>query len=564
MLDVRTVLRKAAQYWLASAVVAALAGIPFALLLGLLYGAREQPLAGFLRGLRLLEVLALLVFAVVVWRLRRHVMLAVDRLFFREPTTRADPRRPRPERQDVGLDRGARPCGDGAGRAIAPPDLDRCPGDDAARRKPRAGGIRAAPAPASSLLAAKLLTHGKPWTVDLARASGPFRDLPEEDRIWLGDAGAAVLVPLIGSAGELDGVLALGPKRSELPYSRQDHLLLEAVGGVTGIWFESRRLRGSRAARDVRADESRATECVTCGRVAGSDAQSCPECGHAMRAAALPEQLFGKFRLERRIGEGGMGIVYGATDLTLGRRVALKTLPRTSPEDADRLRREARAMASITHPNLALILGAESWQGTPVLVLELLAGGTLETRIAGGPLPPREAFEMAYRMALVLERLHASGLLHRDVKPSNVGFSEEDEPKLLDFGLVEILRDVVPRRPLSVDVSIEESGFAGTPLYMSPEALEERRPEPGFDLWGLAVVAFEAVTGRHPFERDTTAATLAAIRRGWTDELRDRLPSGAGAANAFFETALSAERRRRFGTASDLAERLLETASSLS
>ncbi len=122
----------------------------------------------------------------------------------------------------------------------------------------------------------------------------------------------------------------------------------------------------------------------------------------------------------------------------------------------------------------------------------------------------------------------------------------------------------MPRRPLSVDVSIEESGFAGTPLYMSPEALEERRPEPGFDLWGLAVVAFEAVTGRHPFERDATAATLAAIRRGWTDELRDRLPSGAGAANAFFETALSAERRRRFGTASDLAERLLETASSLS
>jgi serine/threonine protein kinase len=258
-----------------------------------------------------------------------------------------------------------------------------------------------------------------------------------------------------------------------------------------------------------------------------------------------------------------MGVVYGATDLALGRRVALKTLPRTDPEDAERLRREARAMAAVTHPNLALILGAETWQGTPVLVLEYLAGGTLEARLGAGPLPPREALEIAWRMARVLERLHGSGLLHRDVKPSNVGFTEEGEPRLLDFGLVRILADVLPARADVLAASFEETGFAGTPLYMSPEALDGRRPEPGFDLWGLAVVTCEAITGRHPFERGSAGATLEAIRGGWRDELRGRLPGAALPAAGLFETALAAERARRPGTAGELAESLRKAADAL-
>jgi serine/threonine protein kinase len=244
--------------------------------------------------------------------------------------------------------------------------------------------------------------------------------------------------------------------------------------------------------------------------------------------------------------------------------VALKTLPRTDPADAERLRREARAMAAITHPNLALILGAETWQGTPILVLEYLAGGTLETRLAAGPLPPRDALAIALRMAHVLERLHASGLLHRDVKPSNVGFSEEGEPKLLDFGLVQILADVLPARADALAVPCEETGFAGTPLYMSPEALDGRRADPGFDLWGLAVVTFEAIAGRHPFERESASATLAAIRSGWRDALRSELPPAiTQPAAELFAVALAAERTRRPGTAAELAERLRKTADRL-
>lgn len=213
-------------------------------------------------------------------------------------------------------------------------------------------------------------------------------------------------------------------------------------------------------------------------------------------------------------------------------------------------------MAAVTHPNLALILGAETWQGTPILVLEYLAQGTLEKRIHEGPMPPRATFEMALCIARVLERLHASGLLHRDVKPSNVGFSEDGDPKLLDFGLVQILRDVVPARAHAVAAPVGETGFGGTPLYMAPEALDAGRPDPGFDLWGLAVSTFEALSGKHPFERSSAGATLAAIRGGWDDSLRALLPADAGAAAELFEVALAPQRSQRPGTAAEFAERI--------
>jgi hypothetical protein len=556
VLDVRTVLRKAAQYWLAVTVVVTFAGLPSLAVLALLYASRDEPLSRIFGGARGVEIAGLAALSAVVWRVRRPVMLTVDRLFFREPYSPEEVLAAIAQESHTAatLEGLVSAVTSRIGRAVHPESIGVLVAAPATGDfVPVACGLRTLPG--GSALAERLGRHGAPLPVDLARPAAPLRDLPDEERVWLGDAGATLLVPLVGSAGAVDGILALGAKRSELPYSREDRLLLEAIGGATAMGIENRRLRDRGLAADVGA-ESRAHECVTCGRITAPDSDRCGECGGRVREAALPERLFGKFRLERRIGEGGMGVVYGAMDLALNRTVALKTLPRTSPEDAETLRREARAMAAITHPNLALILGAETWQGTPVLVLEHLSGGTLEARIARAPLAPAEAFEIAHRMARVLERLHASGLLHRDVKPSNVGFTAEGEPKLLDFGLVQILADVVPPRPHSVETLIEETGLAGTPLYMSPEALDAGRPDPGFDLWGLAVVVFEAVTGVHPFERATAGETLAAIRRGWTRELALRLPPRAGVAADLFESVLAAERARRPNTASVLAERL--------
>jgi hypothetical protein len=558
VLDVRTVLRMAAQYWLTSVVVALLAAIPFAILLRLLYEGRDEPLRALLFGSRGPAIVGLLIVGVTVLRLRRSVMLADDRIVFREPydpqrvlgalTIRTQP--------DTSVDRLARSIVEQVGAAIHPESIGILVNSLADQAfVPVGPPLRSLPH--DSALAERLRGHGAPIAVDLARPAEPLRDLPEADRVWLGDAGAAMLVPLVGASAELEGLLALGPKRSELPYSRADHQLLQSVADAASLGLENRRLRGSGSAVLPRGAEERASECVSCGCVGEPSAASCGECAKPVRESALPRDLFGKFHVQRRIGQGGMGVVYGAVDIALDRPVALKTLPRTSPEDAERLRREARAMAAVTHPNLALILGAETWQGTPILVLEYLGGGTLESRLRDGPLPLRRTFEIAACLASVLERLHGSGLLHRDVKPSNVGFSEAGDPKLLDFGLVRILRDVVaPRSVEPVLGAMTETGFAGTPLYMSPEALASGRPGPGFDLWGLAVVAFEALTGVHPFERASSSATFLAIRDGWSDANRSLLPEDAGAVAAFFESALAADAHRRPSTAAELTEQI--------
>jgi hypothetical protein len=562
VLDVRTVLRKAAQYWLAAGVVAALAGIPFVWIAVLLYQERGDALGEVLGGPRGLSLLLLLAAGIGVLWLRRFVMLGVDRIFFRAPydAERILALLAYEARSAASSERLARSVMEQVEAALHPESIGivalPAEGD---KLVPVASPLRSLPR--RSTLVARAARHAEPIPVDLGRPGALLHDLPEPERTWLGDAGAALLVPMLGAEPELDGILVLGPKRSELPYTRQDRMLLQAVGGAAGIGFENRRLRGSTSGAR-RTSETRAFECVPCGRLVSPGAAACSECGGSLREAALPAELFGKFQLEQRIGEGGMGVVYRALDLGLGRRVALKTLPTTNPEDAERLRREARAMAAITHPSLALILGAETWQGTPVLVLELLAGGTLETRLAGGALPTRDVVEIAGRIARVLQRLHGAGLLHRDVKPSNIGFTEDGEPKLLDFGLARILAEVRSARVTPSDDSIAESGLAGTPLYMSPEALDGGRPDPGFDLWSLSVVTFEALAGRHPFERGSARETLAAIRAGWSPDLAAWLPADAEPYRDLFESALDPDRGHRPGTAAELAELLSKSAES--
>ena len=218
-------------------------------------------------------------------------------------------------------------------------------------------------------------------------------------------------------------------------------------------------------------------------------------------------------------------------------------------------------MAAITHPNLALILGAESWRGTPILVIEYLAGGMLAARIARAPLGSERALDLAIVMAHVLERAHGAGILHRDVKPSNIGYTDDGVPKLLDFGLARIAGDLAVSATPGRD--LEATGLAGTPLYMSPEALAGGRAEPGFDLWSLAVVVFEAAGGIHPFERGTAVDTYRAIQRGFDDAVAERLRDDRPAVRKLFESALAPSRSRRPATASELAQELELAAASL-
>jgi hypothetical protein len=567
VLDVRTVIRKAAQYGLARLGFAALAALPFALVVALIFRIRTEPVESLFEGWRALWIAALLGAGALVLRMRRPVMGAIERLLFREPyDARTIVAEVAAQSRAAGsaseLARSVTGEIDAALHLESIGFLVEAPQHDA--YLPLLGALRQLER--SSALARLLAEESQPLRVDLDRRASPLQSLPEEERVWIADAGAALLVPLVGGESGVAGILTLGPKRSELPYSREDLLLLSAVGSSAGIGLERQLLRQAADAGALRAPEERgAAECAACGRVGVPGLTACTECGGAVRSCPLPQTLFGKYRLERRIGRGGMGVVYLAKDLTLGRDVALKTLPATSPEDAARLRREARAMAAITHPNLALIFGVETWQGTPILVIEYLAGSTLADRLPQGPLPWGEALELTLVLANALERAHRSGILHRDVKPSNIGFTEEDVPKLLDFGLVRIARpDAVLRSgEVAVDGAVTESGLAGTPLYMSPEALSGERSDPTFDLWSLSVVAFEAIAGRHPFERETPEATLRAIQQGATIDMREARPDCPEPIVDLFGKVLARERSRRPSTAREFASRLRSTVEAL-
>jgi len=567
VLDVRTTVRKAAQYSAARIAVAALAGAPFGWASWVVFEARHEPAAALLGGARSLRLLVPVALGAFAFRLRRRVMLGVDRLFFREsydPQTVLADVTARARAADS-LEEIAVSLRDELDRALhldgfellyAAPDAQ---GDFL----PILGALR--PLPVTSALPERLAGSRRPVVVALERSEGLSADLPLADRQWLADAAAHALVPLARSGSGLCAFLVVGRKQSELPFSREDLLLFETLAAAVGGVVETQLRCAAERVRPAAGRASRETvaECRDCGSLqppAGGARDGCTACGGGLRAAALPREPFGRFRLDRRLGEGAMGIVYLATDLELARPVALKTLPVTQPEDAGRLRREARAMAAVSHPNLALIHGLESWKGTPVLVMEYLAGGTLGERIGGERLPAAQMRACAAAIARALACVHGAGLLHRDVKPSNIGFAADGAPKLLDFGLVQIASRYAggALSDAGIDAPSGRTGLAGTPLYMSPEALALGPPEPGFDLWSLAVVAYEALTGVHPFERADWAQTLGAIRAGWTDALAPPLAGTDGAAE-FFADALARDRSRRPRSAAALALALDDT-----
>ena len=196
-----------------------------------------------------------------------------------------------------------------------------------------------------------------------------------------------------------------------------------------------------------------------------------------------------------------MGIVYLALDTSLDRLVAVKTLHRLSPSEARRLRREARALATLQHGHLEMIYAVESWRGSPILVLEYLAGGTLAFRLGRGPLDVADAVELGVTMAEALHSLHRVGVLHCDIKPSNIGFTAKHVPKLLDFGLATAAstrQAPMSSRPAAVVqmttdthtdtfaghafLETRGAGPAGTLMYMSPEAIDGAAPDVTFDL----------------------------------------------------------------------------------
>jgi serine/threonine-protein kinase len=280
--------------------------------------------------------------------------------------------------------------------------------------------------------------------------------------------------------------------------------------------------------------------------------------------------LAGKFRIERRVGAGGMGVVYAGRDLALGRAVALKTLSTLTAPAAERLGQEARMMAAVGHPNLATIFGLERWRSTPILIVEFLEGDTLAARMANGPLPVQPVLGMGVLLAGALDRLHNAGVLHRDVKPGNIAFSAGDVPKLLDFGLARFMSadpvramasatgETAPSQTRTVHVA--GGVVAGTPLYLPPEAVAGREPDASWDLWALSLVLYEAIAGRHPFTAPTVEEVLANIARTRVPDIRRLRPDCPDAVAKTFLSLLSPDSKHRPGCARALRDRLQQLA----
>ena len=216
-------------------------------------------------------------------------------------------------------------------------------------------------------------------------------------------------------------------------------------------------------------------------------------------------QSLGRYHILEQLGEGGMAVVYKAFDTSLERHVALKViLPyrEHSEKFLTRFHREAKALAKLSHPNILKIFDYGEFNGQPYLVMEYIPGGTLAQRLDGRPMPWQSAARFLTRVARALEAAHAQGIIHRDVKPSNILLANEREPLLSDFGIAKLIQDDGE----TVDLTGTGVGI-GTPEYMAPEQGFGRADERA-DVYALGVIFYEMVTGHKPYQADTPMAVM--------------------------------------------------------
>ena len=517
VVELRVVLRAALQYALARYTILFAALVPLGAFALILFRHRAEPMTTLLVGPRPVILGVMAVVALAALRGRQTWLDALDRRFFREDydarqllnrlvtdalhvTTPAD------------LERRVGAAIDHALHA----DTSLFVADESLQllRRPDGGSD---PISTSGVLVTLAAADEEPMDVDLNDSRSPLRRLPRDEQSWLVNAQYRLLLPLRTPDKRPAGLLALSAKRSGLPYSDGDRRMLSAVAASVSLTLHNLRLRAS---TPHPSSEVPAQECHTCHSLHPPDASTCT-CGGTLFAASVPYLLRGTFQLDRRIGTGGMGVVYHARDLHLDRSVAIKTLPRVAPDWTARLRREGRAMAAVTHPNLATVHGIETWQNVPLLIEEYLGGGTLADRLAAGPLTVADTLDLGVTLAGALEGLHQAGVIHRDVKPSNIGFTDSGVVKLLDFGLARLASGVIAA---AADATITvwhggadsgtAPGLVGTPPYMAPEALIGRNPDPTFDIWSLSVVLYEAMTGRRPFQGADALETMASVTAG--------------------------------------------------
>jgi len=269
------------------------------------------------------------------------------------------------------------------------------------------------------------------------------------------------------------------------------------------------------------------------------------------------------YRILSVLGSGGMGVVYEATDLVLERKVAVKVLSartKESPEAARRLKREARILSTLNHPNICTIYELDEYEGRPYLVQELLLGATLQEVLRKRTLAPDLILELTIQIADGLSAAHAQGLVHRDIKPANLFLTESNRVKILDFGLAG--QAAPPSRAPDEETlaEVDSMVFAppgvliGTPQYMSPEQVRSETVTPSSDIFSLGIVLYELLTGRHPFRKGSAIETLSSIlmQPAEPEATNSMLPGMSG----LLERMLAKQATQRFADGGELLTEL--------
>jgi len=274
-------------------------------------------------------------------------------------------------------------------------------------------------------------------------------------------------------------------------------------------------------------------------------------------------QTVSHYRVLSKLGVGGMGVVYEAEDVRLGRLVALKFIPEHLAKDQtvlDRFMREARAASQLNHPNICTIHDIESGDGRPFIVMEKLEGESLKQRIHGKALDLEDLLDIAVQVADALAASHAKGIVHRDIKPANIFLTPNGRVKILDFGLAKLAKGGVGT---STDTSLEESltqvgVIPGTAVYMSPEQARSEDLDVRSDIFSFGVVLFEMATGKKPFTGTNVVTTLHAVINSKPASPRSINPAIPVALETIIGKAMEKDRDLRYKNATEMKADLVK------
>ena len=290
--------------------------------------------------------------------------------------------------------------------------------------------------------------------------------------------------------------------------------------------------------------------------------ENVPVVGAAVDAPSDPRvgKEFGKYVIQKRVAEGGMGIVYLAVDSQLGREVALKILPEYFSMDRERLQRfqrEARATSHLNHPNIVTVFEVGQMDGCEFIASEFVVGETLREKMQKGSIPFVEMLKIASQVAGALGAAHKAGIIHRDIKPENVMIRPDGYVKVLDFGLAKVTTPIgssVSGGGPSLHDHTIPGMILGTAAYMSPEQAEGTDIDARTDIWGLGVLLYEMAAGKQPFEGPTPSHTIVAILEHEPEPFEH--PSAE--LKQIISTALQKDRALRFQSAEAMSSSLDE------